>query len=136
MWGEVFKNYKMYNKNNELTGQTCICIEEDTTTFFSTIIKGPDSNCCQFNSKSMTLFLSNPALFLLLHVKTCKCTDKTSLSTNIKRNLSPLKKHKRKKETQTKIEASPETNQPAYQFQRESISVLKFDICVGSTIIF
>lgn len=126
----------MYNKNNELTGQNCICIEEDKVTFFSTIIKGPGSNCCQFNSKSMTLFLSNPALFLLLYVKTCKHTDKTSLSTNIKKNHSPLKKHKRKKETQTKIETSPETSQPAHQFQRESISVLKFDICVGFTIMF
>lgn len=55
-----FLNDGMYNKSYELTGQNCICIEEHTITFFSTIRKGPGSNCCQFNSKSITLFPSNP----------------------------------------------------------------------------
>lgn len=93
----LLKNYRMYNKNDELTGQNCICFEEDMITFFSTIKEGPGSNCCQFNPKSMTLFLSNPAFFLLLYIKTCKDTDKTSLSTNIKRTHSPPKKTQREK---------------------------------------
>lgn len=39
----LFKNYEMYNKNDELTGQNCICIEEDMVTFFSTIKEGTGS---------------------------------------------------------------------------------------------
>lgn len=88
----------MYNKNYKLTGQNCLCIEEDMVTFFLTIKEGSGSNCCQLNSKSMILFFSTPALFLLLCIKTCKHTDKTSLSTNIKRTQSPSKKKNLQKE--------------------------------------
>lgn len=136
----LFKNYGMYNKNDEFTGQNCIWIEEDTITFFSTIKEGPGSNCCQFHAKSMTLFLSNPAFFLLLCITTRKHTDKTPLSTNIKRTHSCQKKKKNTKgktETQRKIETRNITqNQPSRPPISESISVLKFAICVDFTIMF
>lgn len=59
---KLFKNYEICNKNYKLTGQNGICIEEDMVTFFSTIKEGTGSNCCQFNFKSMTLFLSTSFL--------------------------------------------------------------------------
>lgn len=90
----------MCNKTNKLTGQNCICTEEEMVTFFSSIKEDTASNCCQFNSKSMTLLLSTPALFLLLYVKTCKHWQNpfVSLSTNIKRTqiTSPYQKKKKK----------------------------------------
>lgn len=114
----------MYNKNYKLTGQNCKCTEEEKETFFSAIKKGTGSNCCRVNSKSMALFLSTPAPFLLLYVKTCTRTDQTSLP------LFPLKlkepsplhnqkkkkqTHKREKETHTKTETRNTTQkQPTH----------------------
>lgn len=79
MGRDFLKIMKHIIKNYKLTRQNCTCTEEEMVTFSSTIKEGTGSNCCQFNPKSMSLFLSTPALFLLLYVKRCKHTDKTSL---------------------------------------------------------
>lgn len=98
-WERLFKNYEMYNKNHKLRGQNCKCTEEEKEMFFSAVKKGTGSNCCRVNSKGMALFLSTPALFLLLYVKTCTRTDQTSLPLFplILKEPSPLHNQKKRK---------------------------------------